>query len=175
MIELHIETKHGIPKELEVASILQDLRIKYPELPIFTDKVIIESGSTPHSHPTLTFGVRTTDPNSLLKTFIHEQFHWYVEAHPLFQSAITNLKLNYKDLGDCNKDAKKPGSFWEHLIVCWNTRNELNKILDPKEIDRVYVEFAKAGIYPLTEAFVKDNFEKIKADLVKLDLVYEKA
>ena len=170
LIELHVETKHNLPKELEIVSILQDLQLKYQNLPIFTTKIVIESGSLNHSHPVLTLNIKETKPLSLMKLLIHEQFHWYSSSHQLHQVAITNLKTSYKDLGDCNIDGKHPDSFWEHLIVCWNTRNALNKILTPEEVSKLY---AQPQGYPLSEKFVADNFDKIKADLAKFDLIYE--
>ena len=169
-IELHIETKHNLPKELEIVSIIRDLQLKYQTLPVFTQKVMIESGSTPHSHPALTLNTRETDPLHILRIFLHEQFHWHASGHQLYQPALSHLKTVYKDLGDCNLDGKHPDSFWIHLIVCWNTRNSLTKLIGEDELGKAYKDDHS---YPLTEKFVVDNFEKLKLDLAKFDLVYE--
>jgi len=173
MIEIKIETKHNATKELEVSSIVQDLRLKYKDIPTFTDHIMIESGVIPHSHPVLTLNTRTNDPLVILKTFVHEQFHWYAAASPLYAVAITNLKLNYPEIKDANADPAKADTFYTHLIVCWNTRNYLKGILDPKDLEKVYAEATKANIWPLTEKFVAENFDKLQQDLLKFDLVYQ--
>lgn len=170
MIELHVQTKHNMPKELEIVSTIRDLQLKYQTMPIFTEKVMIESGVPCHSHPVLTLNIKETEPNKILKMLIHEQFHWYAAASTLFPSALAHLKTIYRDLGDCNLDGKKPDSFWTHLVICWNTRNSLSKILGEEALPAVYKD---VHTYPLTEKFVADNFDRIKADLAKFDLVYE--
>jgi len=81
---------------------------------------------------------------------------------------ITYLK-KYPDLRDCNKSGKYPNSFWEHLIVCWNTRNFLQKTLEKDKVDFIYTDWQA---YPLTEGFVQDNFESLRRDFEQFQMVY---
>ena len=47
----------------------------------FTEKVIIDEQSTPHSHPVLTLHTRhLNSDDQLLSTYVHEQLHWWLNA-----------------------------------------------------------------------------------------------
>jgi hypothetical protein len=162
-----ISTKSNTEKEQEVKSILEDLLSRY-KVPLFTSKILVEEKSIPHSHPILTLNTRNTEPLFLLETFIHEQFHWFTVDNKNYDECIIYLK-RYSDLGDCNKSGSYPNSFWEHLIVCWNTRNFLQQTLKQEEIDFIYTDWQA---YPLTEKFVEDNFELLKEDLEQFKMVY---
>jgi len=166
-MEIEVSTKNNTAKEQEVKSILEDLLSKY-KTPLFTSQIIVEEKSVPHSHPILTLNTRNTEPLFLLKTFIHEQFHWFTQDKPNYKECITYLK-KYPDLRDCNKSGKYPNSFWEHLIVCWNTRNFLQKTLEKDKVDFIYTDWQA---YPLTEGFVQDNFESLRRDFEQFQMVY---
>lgn len=170
MLPITIETKNSSKEELAQKKTLEEILEKY-NCPIFTNEVLIETGSIPHSHPVLTLNTRNTDEFMILKTFIHEQFHWFTVLNEKYDECIEFLKKNHIDLGDCNKTGKYPNSFWEHLIVCWNTRNFLQNNTNRTDTDFIYNQWQA---YPLTEKYVEENFEKLKIDLEKFSMVYEK-
>ncbi len=170
MISITIKTKNSSKEELTQKKILEEIIEKY-NCPIFTHEVLIETGSIPHSHPVLTLNTRNTNELMVLQTFIHEQFHWFAVLNKKYDECIEFLKKNYIDLGDCNKTGKYPNSFWEHLIVCWNTRNFLQNNVSKTDTDFIYTQWQA---YPLTEKYVEENFEKLKIDLEKFSMVYEK-
>jgi hypothetical protein len=164
---LKVSTKNQTAKEESVKSILEDVLSKY-KAPIITSEILIEEKSIPHSHPVLTLNTRHTEPLLILKKFIHEQLHWFVQDKPNYEECITFLK-KYRDLGDCNKSGKYPNSFWEHLIVCWNTRNFLQQTLEKEKVNFIY---NPGQVYPLTEKFVEENFEILQKDLEGWNMIY---
>ena len=167
LLKMNIRTKNESENECLVKDIVSNLISRY-DIPTFTDNVVIEDEVIPHSHPVLTLGTRVIEPFLILKTLIHEQFHWFEAGHYKYKEAMEFLKSNYKDLGDCGKNSD---SFWQHLIVCWNTRNFLQNNFDSKEVENTY-SFKQP--YSLTEVFVKENFERLKDDLGKFEMVYDK-
>lgn len=156
------------PLELEQIKILKSLQEKY-DMPTFTEKVIVEKGSIPHSHPVLTLNTRTQDELVILKTLVHEQFHWYAHEHPRELECINYLKTKYKDDGEHNKSGKYPDSYWGHIIVCFNTRNYLSKILQKDQIKYVYEQWQS---YPTLEKEIADNFEEYKKELDRFEITY---
>ncbi|MCX6755349.1 MAG: hypothetical protein NT068_02305 [Candidatus Nomurabacteria bacterium] len=164
---LNIQTKNNTEQELATKVVIEYVIKKY-SVPLYTSNVLIEEKVIPHSHPVLTLNTRTTEPLFVLKTFVHEQFHWFVQNNEKYAECIMYLK-KYPDLGDCNKTGTYPNSFWEHLIVCWNTKNFLNQLLDIEKINFIDTD---RKVYPLTEKFVEENFETLKKDLSKWQMVY---
>jgi hypothetical protein len=61
-------------------------------------------------------------------------------------------------------------SFWEHLIVIWNTGNFVQINFTKGQIDFIHNQWQA---YPLTEKFVEDNFETLRSNLLKFDMVYK--
>jgi hypothetical protein len=44
--------------------------------------MVIKERAIPHSHPVLTLNTRNLDSDDqLLSAFLHEQLHWYLDAH----------------------------------------------------------------------------------------------
>lgn len=164
---VNIVTKKGTEKERAVKKVLEEVLTQYP-CPLFTLNIILEEGTVPHAFPILTMNTRLSDPILVLDGFAHEQFHWFAKSKSSYDNCIEFLK-KYQDLGDCNKSGTYPNSFWEHLIVNWNMRNFLSKILSQEQFDFVYSQWTP---YPLTEKFVKEHFDTLKVDLEKFDMIY---
>ena len=80
-----ITARHGSEKELQTKQRLEALLTQYDlaKWIVTTAVVIDEDAPTPHSHPVLTLNTKglARDPIALLSSFIHEQMHWYAEAH----------------------------------------------------------------------------------------------
>lgn len=162
---MEIFTKASTEKEEAVKLILEEVLAKY-KVPNFTSQIIIDEKSIPHSHPVLTLNTRNSEPLFILKTLVHEQFHWFAQGTN-YNQCVAYLK-KYPDLGDCN--SKRPNSFWTHLIVCWNTRNFLQQTLKKEEVDFAYTD---SRSYHLTEKFVAENFEELRKDLEPFGMVYK--
>ncbi len=167
---LNILAKQNLSEELEVIKIIEDLCAKYP-IPTYTHNVIVEKGAIPHSHPVLTLNTRTRDPLIILQTLVHEQFHWFASQHSKYKECIEYLKTKYRDNGECNRSGDKPSSFWEHLIVCFNTRDYLNVVVTEEELHYIYSQWQA---YPKTEQLIVDQYENVREDLNKYDLAFDK-
>ena len=142
------------------------------DIPVFTDKIIVEKGEIPHSHPVLTLSTRLKDkdPTLLLEVIVHEQFHWFARSHQKHKEVISYLKQRYEDNGECNRSGKYPDSFWEHIIVIFNTLNTFKKMISKEEIKFIFEQWQP---YPKTTQLVEDNFKKIREELNKFEMVYE--
>jgi len=161
---MEIITKNDCLDELEIKEILEGLIEKY-EIPVFTEDVLIEKGVVPHSHPVLTLGTRTCDPLVILKTFIHEQLHWFEAGHPRLDEAMGYLGIKYKNKGEFDENR----SFYIHIIVCFNTRNILKKLVSKEDLEYIYKQWQP---YPLMEDFIVENFDEVEGDLRKFEMVY---
>lgn len=162
-------SKNNYPEELERVALLEYLVQKY-KAPGFTLDVVVEKGAVPHSHPVLTLNTRSQSDLSVLKTLIHEQFHWWVQEHPRYSECVEYLKTKYEDDGEHNKSGKHPNSYWEHIIVCFNTRNYLKAILSNDEVEAVYGEWQA---YPTLEKHIGENFNGFEKQLKQFDVIYE--
>lgn len=163
-----IYSKNNTEKEKEIVKIVENLCKKYV-VPTFTQEVVVEKGAIPHSHPVLTLNTRVDDERLVLKTLVHEQFHWYAQEHKNYKSCIEHLKTKYKDDGEHNKSGKYPDSYWEHIIVCFNTLNHLKNLLSEEDIGWIYEQWQP---YPTLEKLIRDNFNIIEKELRKFNLVY---
>jgi len=165
-----IYSKNNTADEIEVVDIIKEICQDY-DLPLFTKEVIIEKGVIPHSHPVLTLNTRAKDKRSLLATLVHEQFHWYVQNHPKYNECISHLKSKYEDDGEHNKSGKYPNSYWEHVIVGFNTRNYLKSILSSEDVEWVYEQWQP---YPTLEKLIVYQYKEIRGDLEKFNIIFIK-
>jgi hypothetical protein len=166
--KINVVTKSDNSEEIVVAEIVEQLIARY-DLPIFTETVLIEKGVIPHSHPVLTLNTRNKEPILVLDTFVHEQLHWFAQGNPQYQEAIGYLKQYYEDNGEHNKSGTYPNSFWEHIIVCFNTRDILNRLVSKEEIAYIYSQWQA---YPVTEKMIEEKFEHIREELKQFNMVY---
>lgn len=120
--KVEISTKNNSDREKGIVELLNELLVEYDlNKWLFTNKVIIEQGAIPHSHPVLTLSTKSTDKREILTTFIHEQLHWYVEKYPESEKkVIAQFKERYKNVPYQNRaGAKDEYSTYLHLIVCY--------------------------------------------------------
>lgn len=163
-----ISAKNETTEELETVKALEAVCEKYT-IPSFTDEVVVEKEAIPHSHPVLTLNTRDTDERLLLKKLVHEQFHWYAQEHPNYHACIAYLKTKYENDGEHNKSGKHPDSYWEHIIVCFNTRACLRRILPDEDIAWIYEQWQP---YPTLEKLIVERYEEVETDLQKFDIVF---
>lgn len=166
--DVRVWTQNSTSDELAVAQIVKGVIADY-NFPLFTHDIIVRAGSIPHSFPILTINTRTQDPVRILGTLIHEQMHWFVDLHPSRRKAITMLRHHYPDNGEFERSKQNgnPDSFWEHLIVCFNTRRILTNILSSKSLNYFYSSDLP---YPKTEKLVEENYLQLAIKLSKLDM-----
>jgi hypothetical protein len=88
----------------------------------FTEKVIIDEQSTPHSHPVLTLHTRhLNSDDQLLSTYVHEQLHWWLNARwKQTQRAENELRKLYPKVpAGFPEGAQDEDSTYLHLIDCY--------------------------------------------------------
>jgi len=87
---------------------------------VYTRRVVIDDDAIPHSHPVLTLHARHLGEDSLLlSTFVHEQMHWWLEAHAIgTRRAVARLRRVFAHLPVGHPDgAQSERSSYEHLLV----------------------------------------------------------
>lgn len=122
-LPVNIETAHDNAAERETATLLEGLLRRYDVSRwVFTQRVRIEEGVIPHSHPVLTIHTRHRQQELLLlSTFLHEQLHWFLESRPKArEAAVADLEkifpkvpVGFPDGGDSRR------STYEHLLVTY--------------------------------------------------------
>jgi len=166
---MNISTFNNREDELKTVELLREIISNY-SVPEFTEEILVRDGAIPHSHPILTLNTRQSDKLGLLQTLVHEQFHWYVQTRPKYKECVAHLKDIYQDDGEHNKSGNYPNSYWEHIIVCFNTRFYLQKIISDTELKEIYSQWQP---YPTLEKYVEENFYKIEKDLLFFGMVYK--
>lgn len=121
--QLDITLKDGDEREQQTRRQLERLLSTYDVSNwLFTRKIIIESDVIPHSHPVLTLSTRhLKDDELLLSTFVHEQFHWYLEENPKetdaaykeLRTIFPKVPVGYPDGG------RSEESTYKHILVCY--------------------------------------------------------
>jgi len=116
---VEIELASGTPAEIEARDQLLRLLAEHDvERWIVTRRVLIEERVIPHSHPVLTMSTGNADLYQL-STFLHEQFHWWVNERAEARDAA---KADFAELfpeapGREGQGARNRESTWLHLIV----------------------------------------------------------
>lgn len=124
-LQLDITLKHNDLREQQTKQQLQRLLSAYDVSKwVFTRKIVIESGYDviPHSHPVLTLSTRhLKDDELLLATFVHEQFHWYLNEKPKeTEEAYRELKAMFPKVPvGFPEGGKDEESTYKHILVCY--------------------------------------------------------
>lgn len=123
--KITFRTENNHPDEVATVKVLEQLLKDYNVTKwIFTQEVLIDKNSIPHSHPVLTLHTRNltdqTGELGLLATFIHEQIHWHLVAKEVnTEAAIQKLRKKYKNVPvRGSAGARDEYSTYLHLIVC---------------------------------------------------------
>jgi hypothetical protein len=169
---LEISLRHNSEKELQTKQQLEKLLKDYKLGKwIFTKKVLIdEQERIPHSHPvlTLTTGNVNRDSAFLLSSFIHEQIHWFEEAHfSQTQKALEELKAVYPDAPSGPPDgARDRESTYLHIIVCYLEYEGMKELVGQEK--------AREVIKVLSQYFYKWIYRTVLEDERKIKAVVEK-
>jgi acyl-CoA thioesterase I len=118
-----IELKRGSERERQTREQLARLLDSYDlSKYAFTDHVLIDERSIPHSHPVLTLHTRhLNSDDQLLSTYVHEQLHWYLDEHlKQTQAAEDDLRKFYPKVpvGYPDGSDDEEGTYL-HLITCY--------------------------------------------------------
>lgn len=120
--QLHIETRHDDSRERAAVAELQEVVRRYDvDRWTYTRHIFIDRDAIPHSHPVLTLDTgKPGDPQVQLASFLHEQFHWYLESRPQnTDEAIAAFRKLFHDPPDGKgMAARNDESTYLHLIVC---------------------------------------------------------
>ena len=132
--DLKLELIHGDSLEEKTKKQLVRLLETYDlSRLLYTKHIVIDSDfrTIPHSHPILTLNTRhLKDDELLLATFIHEQFHWFVDTHAKKSQALASVKLLYPD-PVINFPEGSGGEIdtYYHIIICYLEYRTLKRIL----------------------------------------------
>lgn len=88
---------------------------------VVTDQILIDEDQTPHSHPVLTLHARhLRHPDNLLSTFLHEEFHWWVDGRrEALDSSIAEFREIWPEVPTAQDGgARDEYSTYLHLVVC---------------------------------------------------------
>lgn len=119
---MNISLAHGTDAEVQTRDRLQNLLDMYDLQPWkFTDAVVIDETSVPHSHPLLTLNTRhRNDDLLLLSTYLHEQLHWFIWLQPdeRVEPAIVTLMARYAEppVGFPEGAGDTLSTYFHHLI-----------------------------------------------------------
>jgi len=136
----------------------------------FTRTVLIEDKAIPHSDPVLTLSTRYLDSDDkLLTAYIHEQLHWYLDAHPReTQQAETELRKLYPSVPVGYPDgAKDEESTYLHLIDCYLEVKADENFLGP--------ERAAALLHFLENDHYRWVYRMVGRDNSAIDAIVERA
>jgi hypothetical protein len=118
---LTVTLAHGSETEARTRDQLERLVREHDvERWVYTHAVVIDDDAIPHSHPVLTLHARHLDDDDLLlSTFLHEQAHWWLEAHEReTEAAVSALRSAFPALPvGFPEGASSEHSSYEHLIV----------------------------------------------------------
>jgi hypothetical protein len=118
-----IKASRNTPQEMQTAHLLRQLLASYDlDRYTFTRKVIIDEHAADHAFPALTLDTRfAKSSDDLLSSFLHEQFHWFLQAHPIETEDAVNLLRRFYPrvpVGE-TEGARTLRSTYTDLLVCY--------------------------------------------------------
>ncbi|HVI60202.1 MAG TPA: hypothetical protein VM619_15190 [Luteimonas sp.] len=138
-VEIRAATGH--PDEQRAVHQLQRLLDEYDvERWTFTREVVLKKWEIPHSHPVLTLNsAYLDDDHAQLASFLHEQFHWYLEERRVrVDEAIAAFERMFPDAPVGNgAGARDKRSTYLHLVVCDLELRAMTVLLGEAEARRV--------------------------------------
>lgn len=121
--KIEIALKNKSQAEIQAKEQLQKLLKTYDLSKwAFTNSIVIDEKSIPHSHPILTLHTRhLKDDELLVSTYIHEQFHWFlVQKDKETDEAIKELRALFPKVPvGFPEGGQDEESTYLHLLVCY--------------------------------------------------------
>lgn len=142
-VVLRVRTAHGSEQERRTIEQLRRILSRHALAPwIGTRELRVDSDAIPHSHPVLTLDTSYLEDDARqLASFVHEQFHWYLDATPARRRAVDRA---IADLSRLFPDAPTHGpegargrqSTLLHLIVCGMELDAMSRLIGPERARR---------------------------------------
>jgi hypothetical protein len=136
-----IQLKHGTGNEQRTKEELERLLASYDlSKYTFTHDVIIDEKAIPHSHPVLTLHTRHLGSDDLLlSAYIHEQLHWYLDAHlAQTKAAEAELRKLYPKVPvGYPEGAQDEESTYLHLIDCYLEMKADRQLMGAERAEKV--------------------------------------
>jgi hypothetical protein len=130
---LEIALKQGSSRETQTKAQLERLLKTYDVSRwIFTKSIVVDERAIPHSHPVLTLHARhLQDDALLLSTFVHEQFHWFLEQDQKAKGdAIRELREAFPTVpARPPEGAQDESSTYLHLLDCYLEFRAIQRLL----------------------------------------------
>ncbi len=174
LAKIEIQLKNNSPSEAATKRQLERLFEQHDLAKwTFTKKVIIEDKALPHSHPVLTLNTANEDDLHLLSEYIHEQIHWFEEAHPeQVEMAIAELEGLYLTLPTSPPEgARGRHSSYLHLLVCSLEYEGMKELVGEEKARRVFEYWAGHHYKTIYKTVLKDN-DTIKRVAEKYKLTF---
>jgi hypothetical protein len=167
--QIDIQLKHSAESEEKTKAQLERLLKTYDLSKwTFTDKVMIDYQSIPHSHPVLTLHTRhLSSDDQLLSTYVHEQLHWWLDAKfDQTKKAEDDLRKLYPKVPvGYPEGAQDEESTYLHLIDCY-LEMQADRALLGKERTTELMKFWSGDHYRWVYRTVVEDETKI-AEVVK--------
>jgi hypothetical protein len=169
--------KSGAPAEQGMRDLIASLLDRYDLAGwIYTDDVTVDQAAMPHSHPVLTLNTEHQhDETMALAEFVHEQLHWFEEAHAADRDrAIEATRQPYPTVPAARPDggAGTETSTRLHLLVCYLEYQALKRLLDAERARTTIAAISNDHYRWIYQTVLRD--EAIIADIVQQhDLVPE--
>ncbi len=109
---------------------------------LYTERMQIEEGAIPHSHPILTFGTQYLhDTEQLLGAYIHEQIHWFCVLEEKFEQlkrVMETFRKWYTDLPiSLPEGCGNAHANYLHIVVCYLEYRGLVELLGTQAARKV--------------------------------------
>jgi monoamine oxidase len=172
---LTITLKNGSASEAETKAQLEKFLAQYDlSRWIVTREIVIdEKTGIPHSHPVLTLNTNYTGRELLLlSTFLHEELHWFANAHAEDRDqAVAELEELFPDLPTQPPDGSR-GRFssYQHVLVCYLEFSALKDLVGAEKAREV-IEFWAGHHYRAIYRLVLDQPERLRAVVEKHNLI----
>jgi hypothetical protein len=131
---------------------------------LMTRHVRVDEEAIPHSHPVLTLHTRHLDSDDqLLSTFLHEQMHWLLDAHPAeTEAAVAELRGRFADIAVGFPDgARTERSSYEHLLVILLEYRGLEALVGRERAEATF-DFWQTDHYRALYRMVRDDLAAVE-------------
>jgi hypothetical protein len=168
---IEFTTEHSAESEKETIELIKSLNKAYDLTKWqFSDAVHINKKAIPHSHPILTLHTRHNKPQEidlLLSTYLHENIHWYLDAHQTeLTDIITVLKKRFPNIAvGYPEGARDEYSSYLHIVVCFLELDAIRQLLSDTRYDKI-VRFWQQDHYTRIYKLVVEHDNEI-AMLIK--------
>ena len=175
---LEIALKHGDKREADTKEQLQRLLKRYDVAKwTFTNSIVIDEQTLPHSHPVLSLHAQyLRDDELLLSTFVHEQLHWFLASQQRgasTQQAVKELQRVFP-AAPTKPPEGSDGEFstYQHMLVCFLEYQADQELLGELKARQV-MEFWASHHYTWVYKMVLERGHDIETVITKYNLTLD--